>query len=110
MAAQEEIKCEKRGIKVMDRPINSDTKVAQKKALPSVELDGEVALMSVDRGRYYSLDTVGTRIWNVMSEQIAIKEIVDILLLEYDVTPETCENDVIDLVRQLNEQGLVTVA
>lgn len=45
----------------MDKPVNSHTRVAQKKALPTVELDGEIALMNAERGRYYSLDTVGTR-------------------------------------------------
>lgn len=45
-----------------------------------------------------------------MSEQVTIIEIVDILRQEYDVTPETCENDIIDLVIQLTEQGLVIIA
>lgn len=93
----------------MDKPITPDTMVVQKKTLPNVVLDEEIALMNTENGRYYSLDPVGTRIWAIMAEQITIKDIVAILLQEYEVTPEICGNDVIDLVKQLNEQGLVNI-
>jgi hypothetical protein len=93
----------------MDKPITPDTIVVQKKTLPNVVLDEEIALMNTENGRYYSLDPVGTRIWAIMAEQITIKDIVAILLQEYEVTPEICGNDVIDLVKQLNEQGLVNI-
>lgn len=93
----------------MDKPITPDTMVIQKKSLPSVVLDGEIALMNRENGRYYSLDPIGSRIWAIMSEQITVKDIVAILLQEYEVSPENCGNDVIDLVNQLNEQGLVDI-
>jgi hypothetical protein len=93
----------------MDKSITSDTMVVQKKTLPSVVLDEEIALMNTENGRYYSLDPIGSRIWAIMAEQISIKEIVAILLQEYEVSPEICGNDVIDLVKQLNEQGLVNI-
>lgn len=93
----------------MDKPITPDTIVIQKRTLPSVVLDEEIALMNTENGRYYSLDPVGSRIWAIMAEQITIKDIVAILLQEYEVSPEICGNDVIDLVKQLNEQGLVNI-
>jgi len=93
----------------MVKPITPDTRVTQRKDLPNVELDGEIALMNVEKGSYYGLDKIGSRIWAIMAEQITVKEIVDILLQEYEVSPEICENDVMELIKQLNERGLVNL-
>lgn len=94
----------------MANPITSDTKVIQKKEIPTVELNGEVALMNPEKGYYYGLDPIGSRVWAIMDKQIAIKDIVGILVKEYEVSEEVCEDHVIALIEQLYEQELVSVS
>jgi hypothetical protein len=94
----------------MRKIITVNTKVAQKKKLPVVDLDGEIALMNTEKGHYYSLDSIGSRIWTIMADEIAISDLIAVLLVEYEVSPEVCERDVTDLIRQLNDQGLIDVS
>ena len=89
--------------------ITANTIVLQKKNLPIVEFDGEIALMNTKKGNYYSLDSIGSRIWTIMAEQIAVHEIVSLLLIEYDVSSEICRRDVIELITKLHEEGLIEV-
>jgi len=91
----------------MNIEITIETKVIQVKNLPIVEFDGEIALMNAEKGHYYSLDEIGTKIWSLMVDPITIKEIVDILLTEFDVERDVCEKDVMDLMKQLFDQGLI---
>ena len=53
------------------------------------------------------LDEIGARIWNLIQEPASISSIRDILLEEYDVEPEQCAIDLLDLVEELVAAGLV---
>jgi len=93
----------------MKKEITRDTKVVQRKELPTVMISGDIALMNAEKGIYYGLDAVGTRIWEIIKEEIAIKEIVDVLLKEYNVSADTCENDVIELIEKLDSAELIHI-
>lgn len=94
----------------MRKAITVNTNVVQRKNLPIVDLDGEIAIMNTERGHYYSLDSIGSRIWTIMENEIGIKDLINVLLVEYEVSTEVCERDVIDLIEQLSDQGLIEVS
>ncbi|HEY7187509.1 MAG TPA: PqqD family protein [Vicinamibacterales bacterium] len=80
---------------------------------PSViyrELSGEVVLLNLQSGVYYGLDTVGSRIWQLLMESRGLDEVCAIMLDEYDVDPDTLRADVETLVGELSDKGLVMVA
>jgi hypothetical protein len=80
---------------------------------PSViyrELSGEVVLLNLQSGVYYGLDTVGSRIWQLLMESRGLDEVCAIMLDEYDVDPDTLQADVETLVGELSDKGLVMVA
>ena len=80
---------------------------------PSViyrELSGEVVLLNLQSGVYYGLDSVGSRVWQLLMESRGIEEVCAILLDEYDVDPDTLRADVERLVGELSDKGLVMVA
>jgi hypothetical protein len=70
-------------------------------------LDGQIAILNLKTGMYYGLDEIGARIWNLIQEPASISSIRDILLEEYDVEPEQCAIDLLDLVEELAAAGLV---
>lgn len=75
----------------------------------SSDLGGEVAILDLKTGTYYGLDEVGTRIWGLIQEPADIEDLREMLLSEYEVEPGRCERDLISLLQDLADEGLVKV-
>ena len=58
---------------------------------------------------YYSLEGVGARIWGLIQEPKTVKEIRDAILNDYAVEPERCERDLLAVLQEMAEEGLVEV-
>ena len=74
------------------------------------ELEGEAVILSIQSDGYYSLDDVGTRMWNVVTTAPSIAAARDALLEEYDVDATRLEKELIDLVERLAAEGLVQLS
>jgi hypothetical protein len=85
------------------------TRVAIPPAVLFQELEGECVLLNLDTERYYSLDDVGTRMWQLLAEHGDVATVVEQLLAEYDVDEATLRQDLVDLIGKLSEAGLVTI-
>jgi hypothetical protein len=75
----------------------------------SSDLGGEVAILDLQGGTYYGLDSVGARIWNLLQQPRTVEEVRDVLLSEYEVDPDRCEHDLLALLRRLADEKLVEV-
>ncbi|MGR9072521.1 MAG: lasso peptide biosynthesis PqqD family chaperone [Gammaproteobacteria bacterium] len=75
--------------------------------LISSEIDGETVMMSLEQGKYYGLDVVGSRVWDLLSTPQTLNDIVDALLIEFDVDRETCESDVSEFVERMLKNKLL---
>ncbi|HEX6975012.1 MAG TPA: PqqD family peptide modification chaperone [Vicinamibacterales bacterium] len=71
------------------------------------ELDGEAVLLNLDSGQYFGLNAVGTRIWQLLAEAKRPQPIIDALLAEYEVSHAELESDVLALLGQLADRGLI---
>ncbi|MEL7588578.1 MAG: PqqD family peptide modification chaperone [Prolixibacteraceae bacterium] len=58
------------------------------------ELDDHQVMMHLERGKYFGLNPVGKRIWDLIEAPKSFRELTDILLEEFDVTKEQCEQEV----------------
>ena len=74
------------------------------------ELQGEAVLLNLKTGVYLGLDRIGTRIWKLLQADGALSKIVEVILQEYDVTPERFRQDLLNLIGQMEQQGLVEVS
>ncbi|MFC1500046.1 PqqD family protein [Candidatus Zixiibacteriota bacterium] len=74
------------------------------------DLEGEAVLLNLDSGTYFGLDPVGTRIWALLGDHEALTDVHLTLLDEFDVEPDRCERDLLDLVARLDEHGLVEIS
>lgn len=73
----------------------------------SCDLNGEAAILQLSSGSYFGLDEVGARIWRALQESTTPADIVRLLLEEYDAEPETCRSDVMNLLAEMIEAGIV---
>jgi hypothetical protein len=72
-------------------------------------LADEAVLLNIRSGVYFGLDTVGTRIWNLLVQGNPLSAIVNALEQEFDVTRETLVRDVPEFVDILTAKELVRI-
>ena len=74
----------------------------------SREVGGEMVLLDLESGQYFGLDTVGGRIWELLSERPrSLKELSDAIEAEFDAPRSRIESDLLALAKQLSEQELI---
>jgi hypothetical protein len=74
------------------------------------ELDGEAVLLNLASGMYFGLDETGTRIWQLIDQHRHLAEVLAALCEEFDVSRDTMERDLLTLVSELSEKGLLVAA
>jgi hypothetical protein len=73
------------------------------------EIDGEVVLMNIDRGHYYSLDDIGSEIWRAIEQPVLVRALCRSCVEKYHADSETVSADVLALLDKMLEQELITV-
>ena len=74
------------------------------------EVGGEAVLLDLASERYFGLDPVGTRIWQLLADAPALAQVHATLCGEFDAPPERIGEDLRALVGQLSDAGLVQVS
>ena len=92
-----------------DYGINLDTIINKNLEIDDTDLDGEKVMMNLDKGEYFMMNEVGSRIWEIISEPINVKEIINTLRNEYEVDEETCKDTVIEFLGRLNHADLISI-
>ena len=86
---------------------NSDSCVVVSDEQVSTSLGDETVILGMGDGVYYGLDAVGARVWALLVTPRRVSELVRAVVVEFDVTPEQCERDVVALLDDLSERRLV---
>jgi hypothetical protein len=73
------------------------------------QMDGEIVMLSIDKGEYYGLDEIGSRIWELLETPMEIDHLIDSLISEFEVTREECYNDTLDFLKEMLEKDLLLV-
>jgi hypothetical protein len=71
------------------------------------DFGAEYVLLNLKNGTYYELDYVGAEMWRLIQTPATVQTICGELVAAFDVDEETCRRDVIRLVGDLAEHGLV---
>ena len=70
-------------------------------------LQEESVILNLDSERYYGLDDVGTHFLSVLTTSDSIETAYDRLRHDYDVEPDVLRHDLLALVENLVDQGLL---
>lgn len=89
--------------------MNLDQRVVPSPQVISQEISGETVLLDLESECYFSLDTVGTRIWQLIRDGHKLRTIHAILLQEYDVEGAQLEADLAALLTAASARGLITL-
>ncbi|MEH2459482.1 PqqD family protein [Nostoc sp.] len=73
------------------------------------ELGGEVVLVNLENEAYYSLNNVGSQMWQLLIEQGNLETATQQLLQTFAVDEATLRQDVAELVDELVQEGLLAI-
>ena len=73
----------------------------------ATEQAGEVLLLDIDRGTYYSLNGVGGYIWECLAESLSIDDLRARLETRYAIAPDRANADATTFVRALLDAALI---
>jgi hypothetical protein len=89
--------------------VTADTILVRDSEPVFVTLEENVALLSVRSGAYFSLNRVGTQIWNMLVEPSHVGDIFSVLAQTHDVDAGTMTGDVTEFLETLVKRQLVRV-
>jgi hypothetical protein len=73
------------------------------------DIAGETVILGLTAGRYYGVDAVGARVWQLIQTPMTVRDVGRTIVSEYDVAPERCEADLLALLQKMVDAGLVEV-
>ncbi len=89
--------------------MNDATVITTSKNQTFTVLDNETVIVNLAAGTYYSLDAIGTRVWDLIQKPSSIADIYAALVQEYQVEESQCRDDVYALLDTLAAEGLLEV-
>jgi len=76
----------------------------------AADVAGETVLMSLARSRCYGLGATGSEVWSRLMSPVRVSDLIDELSTRYEAPPGVIERDVLHLLVQLAEEGLIKVS
>jgi hypothetical protein len=86
------------------------TKYIRNSKTISGRLHDEMVMMDLEQGKYFSLNPVATRIWDLLEKPLTIDEMSDLLIDEYEVDLVQCRKEVKEHLAEMVKLGLVLKA
>jgi len=87
--------------------IAADTRVRRGASIVFQELEGEAVLVNLERGTCFTLDPIGTRIWELVGDGAEVGRMTAVLTAEFEVEPGVAERDLFALLSELLARELL---
>ncbi len=75
--------------------------------LIEAEVDGEIVALHVENGQCYGFNGTATIIWKLIETPRSVASVRDELLQKFDVEPDVCEAQLMELLRELESDRLI---
>ena len=73
----------------------------------SGRLSDEMVMMDIDKGKYFALNPVATRIWDLLEQPVTLDDLCLILSEEYEVEHAQCKSEVEQYILKMEGLGLI---
>jgi hypothetical protein len=70
-------------------------------------MDGEAVILNLATGIYYTLDRVGTIIWQELAAGTGVEEIIEIVCERFDEEANVVRGDIEELLAHLKQEQLI---
>ena len=90
--------------------IADTTVISRSPSVLTAEVDGEIVMMSIEQGRYFGLDDIGSDIWKRIEQPCSFASLIDRLAADYDADRATIAADIHALLGRMAAQDVVKFA
>lgn len=87
----------------------TDWIVLRRGGLTEAESGDELFALNVEQGTCYGFNATATHVWKLIERPQRLGELCRTLVEQFDVEPDVCERDVRELLRDLEQDGLVGI-
>lgn len=74
----------------------------------ATEVDDQVVILEYESGTYFTLNEVGSRIWQLLTQGNTVQTIQNQLLQEYEVSEAQLHQDLLNILNELRAKGLIS--
>lgn len=75
--------------------------------LTAADLGGEAVVLDPQSGRYYGLNELGARIFELARKPRSVERIMQALLQEYDVEADQLKADLLAFLQEMEQRNLI---
>jgi Coenzyme PQQ synthesis protein D (PqqD) len=76
----------------------------------AADVAGETVLMSLERSRCYGLGGIGSEIWSRLVSPVRVADLIEEFSELYEAPPGVIERDVLQMLTQLANEGLIKIS
>lgn len=77
--------------------------------LLSVEMDGDLVMMSIETGNYFGVSGIGPVIWEFLETPKSFAQVVNEICDKFEVEPDKASEDLVQFAAKLADNGMIEV-
>ena len=86
---------------------SSTRRVRPARAARGARVGGQIVLLHLERGHYFTMNATGSWIWDRISDGASLGELRDSVVDHFAVEPDRAWNDLVTVIGELEEERLV---
>jgi len=87
-----------------------DTKINIPETLFLQKVDDETILLDSNTNEYFSINEIGTFIWETLEEKKDLNKVKEEIISNYEVDEKQVENDILNFIQEVANKGLITIS
>lgn len=92
------------------RIITPSTLVIRKSDVLESEVHGEIVALDVGQGQCFGFNSSASSIWRLLDKETSAHEICTALQSEFDIDSQQCQDDVLRVLNELRDKGLINIS
>lgn len=90
--------------------IEENTVISKSTDLLEAPMDDSLALMSIESGKYFGLNSVGRAIWELLEESTPFNELITDLLNRFDIDENSCKEQCKNFLKELKQRNMIELS
>ena len=82
--------------------------ISKSKHVVTRVVDGEAVIVEPQKGMVNVINTVGSRIWELLDGKHTVAEIANVIADEYEVSPEQALSDTMEFIEDIESKRLAS--
>ena len=72
------------------------------------DLQGEMVLLNKENGDYFTLNSIGSEVYNYICDEMETEQIIDLLFDRYDIEYDKLKADILSLIDDMKKKDILS--